>query len=518
MVSPFRLRAALLTLIGLLLAAASHAGEGLSPGIEEVIGASKFKHAHWGILVVDLATGETIYSHQPDKLFAPASTTKLYSVASALEHLGSDYRFRTPIYRRGDVVDGRLRGDLILVASGDLTLGGRTDENGQIAFTNTDHTYANGSSSAELTPQDPLAGLDQLARQVAEAGIKQVTGEVLIDARLFDTATSSGSGPSQVTPMLVNDNLIDLTITPSQEGSLASIDWRPRASFFEVENKVQTTSGTTTHIHILQSEGGNFVVAGHIPAGKNPLVRVFEVPDSSNWARSLLIDALRRADIEVAASPSESNDADKLPAIADYQHLERVAEFESPPFSENARLILKVSHNLHASTLPLLVAAQQGKRRLADGLRLQHDFLKRAGVDVDAISFGGAAGGATADFTTPRANVELLRHMSTRPDFDVYLQSLPVLGVDGTLHDVVAADSPARGQVQAKTGTLYWHNAMNDRYLLVSKALAGYMTAKSGRRLAISFVVGGVHLSMPDERNEIGKTMGRLAELVHDAQ
>jgi D-alanyl-D-alanine carboxypeptidase/D-alanyl-D-alanine-endopeptidase (penicillin-binding protein 4) len=504
---------------GLLISQAACGGESLSPAIRKVVNEPRFKHAHWGILVVDRATGEVVYEHNSDKLFAPASTTKLYSVASALEHLGAGYRFRTPVYRRGDIVGGVLRGDLILVASGDLTMGGRTDERGEIAFTDADHTYANGSRTTQLTSPDPLAGLDQIARQVANAGIEEITGEVVVDARLFETASSSGSGPSKVTPILINDNLVDITVTPGSNGELAQIDWRPRAPCYDVKSHIQTVAAEDrASIEIRETEGGRLELHGQIPVDHPPIIRVYEVPDPQNWARSLLIDALRRADIEVAADPLQPNASDKLPDASEYEHLDRVAELESPPFSENARLILKVSHNLHASTLPLLVAARHGKRKLNDGLQMQHDFLKRAGVEVESISFGGAAGGANSDFTTPRANVELLRYMTTRPDFDVYFRALPVLGVDGTLHEAVASDSPAVGKAQAKTGTLYWYNGMNDSYLLTSKALAGYMTGKSGRELVFSFVVSGVHLDEIEQRSEIGKKLGQLCEIVYVEQ
>src|SRR5439155_6572251 len=114
--------------------------------------------------------------YNPVKLFTPASTTKLYSCAAALIALGPDYRFATPVYRRGEVKEGRLRGDLILVASGDLTLGGRTNRDGHMAFKDHDHIYANGSSKAELTDTDPLAGLKELARQIKAAGIREITG------------------------------------------------------------------------------------------------------------------------------------------------------------------------------------------------------------------------------------------------------------------------------------------------------------------------------------------------------
>src|SRR5262249_41621866 len=155
---------------------------------------------------------------------------------------------------------------------------------------------------------------------------------------------------------------------------------------------------------------------------------------------------------------------------------------------------LKVSHNLYASTLPLLLAAKHKKRTLGEGLRLQGKELADLGVDVGTISFGGGAGGANADFVTPRATVQLLQAMSKRPDYAVYRDALPVLGVDGTLAEAVAADSPARGKVQAKTGTLSWADLVNDRPLLRSKALAGTVTTASGRTLFLALFVNDVPL------------------------
>jgi len=92
-----------------------------------VLATPGFEHGHWGILVVDRKTGQTIYERNPDLLFAPASVTKLFSTAAALIELGPNFRFQTPLYRRGDVdAGGTLHGDLILLAQGDLAMGGRT--------------------------------------------------------------------------------------------------------------------------------------------------------------------------------------------------------------------------------------------------------------------------------------------------------------------------------------------------------------------------------------------------------
>ncbi len=167
--------------------------------------------------------------------------------------------------------------------------------------------------------------------------------------------------------------------------------------------------------------------------------------------------------------------------------------------------------------LPLLVAAKQGKRTHAEGLRLQRDFLARAGVDVETISFGGGAGGDRADYVTPRATVQLLKAMSKRSDFDVYRGALPVLGVDGTLASAVVADSPAKGHAQAKTGTLVWTNVLLSKSLLQSKALAGYVDASEGRTIIFACFVNLVPLQQSGDRDRIGRVLGSIAEKLHAA-
>lgn len=488
----------------------------LSPQLRGMIDDVPFKHAHWGILVADRRTGDVIYEFNADKLFPPASTTKLYSVSAALDALGGDYCFETPVYRRGKVnAQGVLEGDLILVAVGDLTLGGRTTAKNEIEYTKTDHTYANLSGDAALTSADPLAGLDALARQVAGAGIRRISGQVTIDTRMFEPAASTGSGPTQLTPIMVNDNVVDLIVTPAGKGSPARVEWRPRSSTLAIDAHVETiAAGGETRINVQTAGDGRFILRGHIPADHAPMVQVVEVADPARWARALFIESLQRAGVTVAASVYEENPANLLPGQSDVSGLVRVALLKSPPFSENVRLALKVSHNLHSSTLPLLLAVRQGKRRLEDGLRLEGDFLRRAGLESDSISFGGGAGGARSDYTTPRMNVALLRYLSTRKDFTVFERGLPILGVDGTLANDVGIRSPARRKVRAKTGTLFFPDLMNNRYLLVSKALAGYMTAKSGRELVFSFAVSGVHMDKPSGTKAIGKVLGNLCEIV----
>ncbi|HZT80262.1 MAG TPA: D-alanyl-D-alanine carboxypeptidase/D-alanyl-D-alanine-endopeptidase, partial [Gemmataceae bacterium] len=413
--------------------------------------------------------------------------------------------------------EGRLRGDLILVARGDLTLGGRTTADGKLAFKDHDHIYANSPTGrAEITDTDPLAGLKALARQIKEKGITRVTGDVLIDDRLFARALGSGSGPGLLTPIIVNDNLVDAVVTPAAKaGEPARVRMRPETCFMQMDADVQTVEKDRPVLLTIEVVGPQrFTVRGQIPVGSKPWVRICPVDDPAGFARALFIETLRREGVAVSASPLARPQAE-LPDRGWYGKQTPAAEFTSPPFSEAIKVTLKVSHNLYASTLPLLVAVKHGKRTLPEGLRLQGKFLAGLGVPVETISFGGGAGGANADSVTPRATVALLRAMAKRPDYGVYRDALPVLGVDGTLSDAVPADSPARGKVRAKTGTLYWHDVMNDRLLLRSKALAGVLTTAKGRELTVAVFVNDVPLAKGTPTSREGKALGKVCEILY---
>jgi D-alanyl-D-alanine carboxypeptidase/D-alanyl-D-alanine-endopeptidase (penicillin-binding protein 4) len=508
----------LLALVGLLLASRSvPAADELADKIKAIVTGTNYQHARWGILVVDAETGKAVYEHNPDQLFVPASVTKLYSCAAALAALGPNYQFETPVYRRGELQDGRLKGDLILVARGDPTLGGRTDASGHLAFRDHDHIYAGWSNTkAELTDTDPLAGLKALARQVKDAGIKQVDGDVLIDDRLFDHARGSGSGPSLLTPIMVNDNLVDVIITPAaKEGEAATFQPRPMNEFVQIDVGVQTVAeGKKTEIRVERVGPQRYVIRGEIPVKSRPVVRICPIDDPAGFARALFIDLLRREGLTIRASALRAPTAE-LPEKESYARLPRVAFFTSPPFAEVLKVTLKVSHNLYASTLPLLIAVQKDKRTLKDGLRLEGKLLAEMGVDVESISLESGAGGGNGDRVTPRTTVQLLKMLAKRPDWPIFKAALPILGVDGTLAEAVGPDSPARGKVFGKTGTYDDSDLLNDRSLLRSKSLAGVMTSASGRPLVFAIFVNDVSLPKGVEPTREGKTIGRLCEIVY---
>jgi D-alanyl-D-alanine carboxypeptidase/D-alanyl-D-alanine-endopeptidase (penicillin-binding protein 4) len=496
---------------------AQDAPQPLQQRINQIIQGADYRQATWAMLVIDSKTGEVLFEHNADSLILPASVTKLFSVAAALIALGADFIFETPVYARGKVKDGVLDGDLVLVAQGDVTLGGRTDPEGKLAFKDSDHTYAGPvSPNAEVTDTDPLAGLRSLARQVKKAGITRVKGDVLIDDRLFDRIQSTGSGPREVSPIVINDNVVDILVTPGAKvGAPAIVKMRPDTQYVRMDADVVTIDEKgKTKIDVKAHGGERFTVRGEIALKSKPVVRVYGVEDPAAYARALFIETLRAEGVKVDANPLAQGRVE-LPEKATYAKLERVAVHKSPPFSEVAKITLKVSHNLYASTLPMLLAAKHGKRTLNDGLKIQRETLAKLGVDVKTLAFGGGAGGAPADHVTARATVQLLQAMAKRADFNFYEAALPVLGVDGTLHDVVGPDSPARGAVKAKTGTLSWYDALNDRNLLTSKAMAGYMTTGRGRRLTFAMFVNNVPLPQGVTPAREGRVLGQLCEVLH---
>ena len=185
-----------------------------------------YRKSTWGLRVLT-SDGKVLIDYNPQPQFFIGSVRKVFSVGQLLNVVGPDHTYDTPVYRTGTVDSaGVLHGNLVVVASGDLTMGGRTNSDGTIALTQFDHNEADSLGNAVLTAPDPLAGYAELARQVAAAGIKKIDGDVVIDDRLFQAFDFRGQ--FNVTPIFVNDDVVDLTINPgASAGSAASVTWRP---------------------------------------------------------------------------------------------------------------------------------------------------------------------------------------------------------------------------------------------------------------------------------------------------
>ena len=464
----------------------------------------RYRYGRWGLLAVDLDRDHVLQETAADDFFPIASNTKLFTMAAAFEVFGPDHRFETPVVYSGAIDSGgTLNGDLILVAQGDFTMGGRRNPDGTVAYSDFDHTDANPVGGAILTAPDPLAGLDDLAQQVADMGITSVSGDVIIDDRLFITIPHR---EFFLSPIVINDNLIDLSLTPQAAGEAALLDWRPHTSAFEVTSEVVTRDDPSVPLEIAVERVGDvthLTITGEVATdaldGIFDPVRVYQVGDLpelgedeqvaevARFARTLFIEALERAGVGVAAATLGPNDSASLPSSAAVAQLPVAATLVSAPFSEFAKLVLKVSHNLGADTTATLIGVEKGVTHfffaMAEmGKVLAEDF----GLDPDSFAFTDASG--SRSFATPRTVMKLLKEVRNRYYFDEFHQGLPILGVDGSLA-VVQRGGPATGQVFGKTGTGVAIDFAHLQPFLTEKALGGYLNSAQGREVAYCFYV-----------------------------
>jgi D-alanyl-D-alanine carboxypeptidase/D-alanyl-D-alanine-endopeptidase (penicillin-binding protein 4) len=434
--------------------------------------------------VQDMDSGENIIDIDAARLFQPGSVVKTYSTGAAWQRFGPDSTVVTPVKRTGEIAGGTLDGDLILVGKGDLTLGGRTRPDGTVDFTNLDHNDANGIPGATLTPEDPLTGLDELAAQVRAAGVDTVAGDVLVDDRLWGPHHLE-NGP--VTPIIVNQNVIDLTTTPTTPGQPATGAMRPTVAPWAIDMQVQTVAaGGQTEIKVSSPDEKSIVLTGTIAADSDPVVNIYAFADPATFARTAFIEALTRAGVAVGTDPVAANPTGDLPDTAAVDGLPSVAELTSLSFDQEATYVLKVSYNLGAETFVCRLAVAAGSSSCGDGLAEAARIWSDAGLDIEnAVLIDGS--GLPGNLITAAGQVQLQSIMAARPDAAAWKATLPVLGVDGSL-SAVQADGPAKGKVFAKTGTLGGGDAFNDRLLLPTKALGGYIDTAGGRHFAFAVI------------------------------
>lgn len=441
--------------------AAARAEPALAARIQEIITRSELAGSRWGMRFDVHGTDEPVYALNPDQRFVPASSLKVFIAGSAFDALGPSHRFRTRVNATGPIRRGVLDGDLILVAGGDLLLGPRLRPHGTLALPDPDHTYG---SATEPVPGDPLQQLRELARQVRLRGVRRVAGRVRVDASLFRQGQEdifNGLGPIPVSPMMLNDNVVDVIVTPGRAESRVS----PDTPYVTVLNEVTTVDRPArrlTFTPVAANPDGTQVVrlTGDIQAGGPPVVCPYFVPDPVRFAEIAFARALTEAGVDIADGTT-----------GDGPH-RLLAEHVSPPLSEQVKVMLKLSSNVHTVHFPYLVGAIAGHdpdTAKAAGARLQAALFEQAGLEpIDPVS-----GTFSPDYF-----VQFLRHMARQRYFTAYREGMPILGRDGTLTDVTP-DSPAAGRTFAKTGTGFLGTELH-------KALAGYLVLPDGRLVVFS--------------------------------
>lgn len=474
----------------------------------------KYQHSTWGLYVKDAETGTELFDLNSDKLFLPASTTKIFSVEALLNAYGDGYRFKTPVFAIGKIENGKLNGNLVLVAQGDLTFGGRQNDADTIQFTKMDHIIANVAPGVVLTKEDPLKAITDLARQIKEKGIVEINGDVLIDDRLFETVTKRDM---ILSPIMINENLIDFTINPGVVGQNANFVLRPHVMGYAVKNELVTAAkGEPLKIDIESDDiGRNIVLKGTVPLDEKNVIRTFSIKDPTHFARSALIEALEKQGVKVNAGDEASR---KLPEKMDYQGFAPVAVWTSPPLSEYAKLILKVSHNLGADLIPLLLSVKAGKTSFDDGMLLLGEFVtERVNVSKSSFVFVDGAGG-DSNRLTPKAEVMLLEYVRKQPkeQFQTFYDALPILGVDGSLEEF-GKNTNAVGKARAKPGTGVSYNLSLQEFFLTTKAFAGYIEGKNGHLFEFMVVVNNAQ--MPEIKDVYGmfEDFAEITGIIYDS-
>ncbi len=475
--------------------------------IRSVFAKPVYKNATWGLRVLD--GSKILIDVHPERKFFIGSVRKVFSVGQLLDAVGPDHRYNTPVYRTGNVSGGVLHGNLVIVASGDLTMGGRTRPDGSIAVSSWDHNEADSLGNAILTEPNPLAGYDGLARAVKAAGIERIDGEVIVDDRLFQPFNFREQ--FDVRPIFVNDDVVDLSITP---GAKSIVSHRPVSAALAIKNKLRTGAPKSkdtlkidpqypTCIGVLPCSA---TIDGSLPidfapplTGATTLVQTVRITQPSNYARTVFIESLRKAGIIVRASTVEQNPTRLLPSRLVYNQANQVAMLRGMTYAQDAKLILKISYNIGADTSIVLFGLTRGVNNMPAALAVERKNLAtRFGItDTEYHFIDGSGGGDTT--ATSRAVTRMLDEMQRRSAFSTFYDDLPVLGIDGSLASVkdFEKDSTlagATGQVHAKTGT-YVGESSSGGTMLKGQAFGGYVTTKSGKHLIYQLVVNNVPIT-----------------------
>ena len=482
----------------LLMLAAPASGASLAEKIDRALAGS---NAFWGIQVVDAETGKTLYAWNAQHFFVPASNTKLFTTALALERLGPDFTFRTRVLAEAAPdAAGRVHGPLRLIGGGDPNLSARA-----IPY------------RKEPSTGDPLAAIADLADQIAARGVKRVEGGIIGDDTWYlwqpyaagwgieDPESDDGAPISALT---VNDNAVNLTIVPgAREGDVAGLALNPAIELFRINNRVLTAAAGERIRYSRLPGSRDLYLWGSIALHGRPQVLTLGMDDPARYAAQALKSALEDRGIIVEGKavarheyPEDVGGDLTGRATAEEPAGVELARRVSAPLIEDLKITDKVSQNLHAELD--LRAVGRARRNLGSfeaGLEELKSFLGQIGVAPDAYSIRDGSGLARLNLVTPAAVVALLRHMYESRYREQWIALLPVGGEDGTLSGRFAGT--AAGRVHAKTGSLSHVSA-----------LSGYIQRANGKWVVFSILVNNYNGSTADVRGVIDRVCNILVD------
>ena len=439
-------------LLGLILAVAlAHApaqaqarrGGVLATRLDRLLDEEPFNRALWGVAIAD-PSGHMVFERNGDRLFVPASNTKLVVAAVAAALLPPDYRFRTSVYGAGPIGDSVLHGDLILYGRGDPTLSARY-------------------YPTRLTP------FEELADSLRARGVARVEGDLVGDASYFDSVAThpsweaydlTWSYAAPVTALGFNDNSVDFDIAPGAAGQPPVISLAPNLGVVQFTNRARTVPADSARtIEFYRQPGTNVVWAeGDVPVDARPWTANVAVVDGPAWAATAFRAVLASRGIAVTGRVRTVYDSTTYAAA---RRMDPLAEHRSPPLPKVLEPILSMSHNWYAEMLLKTIGREvRGRGSWEAGLDVERRFLIDS-LRVDSTMFHLADGSGLShhNLVAPDAFVRLLRAMRERPAARAFLDALP-RGGEGTLRYRFRR-APLAGRVRAKTGSIGTVNTLS---------------------------------------------------------
>jgi D-alanyl-D-alanine carboxypeptidase/D-alanyl-D-alanine-endopeptidase (penicillin-binding protein 4) len=440
----------------------------LQSDLTRVFDAALLGHALVGVDVRSLATGEMLYTRNARRFVMPASNMKIVTMAASAERLGWDYRFETALVSDAPIEDGILRGDLIVVGSGDPSINSRDDR--------------------------VTAVFDEWAAQLKAAGIRAVDGRLIGDDDAFE---DEGLGPgwswdylaygyaAPVSALQISEDLVQVTVKPgAAPGTPAMVEIAPPESGLALVNRVVTGEKDTPvsiDLYRLPSRT-ELEVGGTIPAGAQAVTRTAAVDNPTVFFTQALRAALVARGVDVRGEAVDVDDlGEARPTAAGRRALART---QSPPLAVIGTTLMKVSQNLYAETLLKTLGRGDRPGSTDRGRAVVREVLEAWGVRPDGYLQSDGSGLSRYNYVTADALVTILTRMHADPRHrDAFTATLPVAGRDGTLASRLKG-TRAEGNARAKTGSI-----ANVR------ALSGYVATRDGEPLVFSIVVN--HFNLP---------------------
>ena len=292
---------------------------------------------------------------------------------------------------------------------------------------------------------------------------------------------------AEVSALTINDNTLQAMVKPGARiGAPCQLALSPATAWLTLSNRTETVEkARARQDSVLPSAVPECDLCLRPNArGDAGSTNEVTVHNPAGLFASFFKEALARQGIKVSGKVRTVNWLDRQAQPLDYGQLVELGAVESPPLRDIAREVEKPSQNLYTDLLLAHVGEKfRGPTRRADetsedlGIRELNKFLAEAGIKRGETIFEEGSGLSRDNLTTPNATVTLLQFMSRHKCAQVYLDALPIAGVDGTLKSRMKG-TPAAGNVRAKTGTLRWANA-----------ISGYVTTAAGEHLVFSLMV-----------------------------